>query len=170
MTTFRCAREKDVAELLHRGHWPQACPAELRAHVDKCSCCAELILVTQTFQQARAAAVVMPRLDAPGVVWWRAQLRRRNAAIERIGRPLLGAQLFALAMSLIVAAGMLAWQTRRGFHITSWLINVPGALHFNALLPSSLPKFEGGIWIVFPILATIALLSGVVVYLGSERR
>ena len=114
--------------------------------------------------------VLMPRLDAPGVVWWRAQLRRRNAAIERIGRPLLGAQIFALAVSLIVAAGMLAWQTRRGFHVTSWLINLPGALHFNALLPASPPSFEGGIWIVVPILATIALLSGVVVYLGSERR
>jgi len=112
----------------------------------------------------------MPRLDAPGVVWWRAQLRRRNAAIERIGRPLLGAQIFALAVSLIVAAGMLVWQTRRGFHVTSWLINLPGALHFNALLPASPPSFEGGIWIVVPILATIALLSGVVVYLGSERR
>jgi len=89
MTAFRCAREKEVADLLHRGHWPQACPAELRAHVDKCSCCAELILVTQTFQQARAEAVVMPRLDAPGVVWWRAQLRRhvRDAQAQGEDRP-----------------------------------------------------------------------------------
>ena len=56
MTLGSCPREKEVADLLHRGHWPQACPADLRAHVDACRSCSELVLVTQAFQSARANA------------------------------------------------------------------------------------------------------------------
>lgn len=170
MSFGSCNREREIADLLHRGHWPQACTAELRAHVDSCRSCSELVLVTQTFQQARAHTAAMPRLESPGVIWWRAQLRRRNAAVERIGRPILGAQIFALVIAFVVAAGLLAWQTRRGFHLAAWLESLPGALHFDALLPASLPSFDRGLWLVVPVLATIAILSGLVVYFASEKQ
>jgi hypothetical protein len=169
MNPFACAREKEVADLLHRGHWPKACAPELRAHVDGCRTCSDLVLVTQAFQAARTHAAA-PRLDSAGALWWRAQLRRRYADLERIGRPILGAQIFALAVTLVVAVGVLAWQTRRGFHITSWIEDLPGALHLGALLPTSLPTFTGSFWFVVPVLATLALVSGVVVYLASEKQ
>jgi hypothetical protein len=38
------------------------------------------------------------------------------------------------------------------------------------LLPSSLAQNDGSLWILVPVLATIALLSGVVVYLASEKQ
>jgi hypothetical protein len=170
MTFGACTREKEIADLLHRGHWPQASTAELRAHVDGCRACSDLVLVTQTFQQARAHASAMPHLESSGVLWWRAQLRRRNAAVERIGRPILGAQIFALAISLVVAIGAFSWQARHGHPITALLAEIPGALHFDALLPASMPSFDRGLWLVVPIVATIALLGGVVVYLASEKQ
>jgi hypothetical protein len=170
MTFGACTREKEITGLLHRGHWPQACTAELRAHVDGCPACSDLVLVTQTFQQARANTSAMPHLESPGVLWWRAQLRRRNAAVERLGRPILGAQIFALVVSLIVAIGAFAWQARHGHPITTLLEKIPGALNFNALLPASMPSFDSGLWLVVPILATIAVCGGVVVYLVSEKQ
>ncbi len=170
MTFGCCNREREIADLLHRGHWPQACTAELRAHVDACRACSDLVLVTQTFQQARVHTAAMPRLESSGVLWWRAQLRRRNAAVERIGKPILGAQIFAIMIALIVAGGAVAWEIRRGFHVTDWLESLPAGLHFNALLPASMPSFDSGLWLVVPVLATIAVLSGLVVYFASEKQ
>ena len=94
MTLSGCPREREVLDLLARGHWPQACSTDLRAHVDDCRSCAEQILLTEAFQHARAEASSAANLTSPAVLWWRAQLRRRNEAVERVGRPILGAQIF----------------------------------------------------------------------------
>jgi hypothetical protein len=165
-----CAREKEVAELLLRGHWPHACSAELRAHVAACRACSDLVLVTQSFRSAHAGAAGVARLEAPGVLWWRAQLRRRNAAIERIGKPILGAQIFALAMTLLAAAGLVISQARQGFRWMSWFDELPRLLHLATLWLATLPNFDGRFWLLVPVLATLALVSGVVVYLASEKR
>ncbi len=73
-------------------------------------------------------------------------------------------------MTLVAAAGVLAWQARHGHPITALLEEIPGALHVDALLPASMPSFDSGLWLVVPIFATIALLGGVVVYLASEKQ
>jgi hypothetical protein len=169
MTFGPCNREREVTDLLHRGHWPQACPAELRAHVDTCRSCSDLVLVSQAFQQARSQSVAQPRLESPGALWWRAQLRRRNSAIERVARPIFGAQIFALAVSLVFAAGLLAWQVRRGFNAIAWIQDLPRALHLDALLPAAMPKFDGSLLLLAPILATLALLGGFAIYIASEK-
>lgn len=169
MSPFTCTREKEVKLLLHRGHWPQASPADLRAHVDTCRSCADLVLVTQGFQAAKAQTAV-PTLPSAGALWWRAQLRRRNQAIERISRPILGAQIFAFVVAGVVAVGLLAWQLRQGHSLATWITGLPAALHLDALLPSSPSHLEGGSWILFSLLATIALVSGVVVYIASEKQ
>jgi hypothetical protein len=99
-------------------------------------------------------------------LWWRAQLRRRNAAIEKMARPIFGAQVFALAMSLAVAVVVLVWQAGNW---SAWISDLPRVLHLDALLPAGLGDLSGMLWIV-PVLATIAVLSGVVVYLVSEKQ
>ena len=170
MTLGSCAREKEVAELLHRGQWPQASPPDLRAHVDACRSCSSLVLVTLAFQQARAGAASAARLESPGALWWRAQLRRRNADLLRIGKPILGAQIFALAVSLLVAAGVLASQARQGLRWMSRITELPGSLHLDSLWPPTLPSLGGSLMLLVPILATLALVSGVVVYLTTEKQ
>ena len=97
-----CAFEKEVMQLLLRGGWPAACPDELRAHVAACRSCADMVLVTASFQREREAAVSAARIGTPGALWWRAQLRRRNAAVERIAKPIMGAHLFALFVCAVV--------------------------------------------------------------------
>jgi len=171
-----CAREPEVMELLARGHWPEASSADLRAHVAGCRPCRDLVQVRQLFAAERSKAAGEARLEPPGVLWWRAQLRRRNAAIERIGRPLLGAQIFALAVCLAAAAGYVFAQARRGFDWLAWLTELPrtlhlgAAFHLQALMPGSQGKSPWEIWLVVSLAITVALMGGLIVYMASEKR
>ena len=70
-------------------------------------------------------------------------------------------------LMIVVAAGALVW---KGSLVRTWLEDLPGALHLDALLPSSLSQSDGTGWIVLPALAMVALLSGVVVYLATEKQ
>ena len=170
MTLSPCSREKEVAELVARGAWPQACAPELRAHLSRCRSCADLALVTGAFQRARAEATGAANVRSPGALWWRAQLRRRNEAVERVARPLLGAQIFALSLYFLIAAGFLVSQARHGLQWLPWLRQFPQSLqlHLEALWPSALLNWTP--MLLIPALATLALVGGVAVCLAAEKQ
>jgi hypothetical protein len=172
MTLRPCPSEKELAQLLAQGGWPQACAQELRAHVDSCRSCADLVLVQQAFQRARAGSIAAAPLVSPGVLWWRAQLRRRQAAVERVGRPILGAQIFALAVNLLLIVAFLAYQARHGLGWLSRLEQFPQsfALHLESLWSSALISSGWTLMVLASALATVALLGGVLVYLVSEKQ
>ncbi|SFS20743.1 hypothetical protein SAMN05421771_3798 [Granulicella pectinivorans] len=161
---MRCEREHEVKDLLGRGHWPQASGEELRVHVAGCGKCGDLVMVSQAFRGARATAMQSAPAMAPGLIWWRAQVRRRQSALEQIARPVWGAQIFALAVTVLLGVGLVVVETRRGF---DWQKGAQ-ALHLEALLPM------GGDGLEMVLLAAcvglVAVLGGVVVYLGMERR
>ena len=167
MKGLNCSREREVFELQNRGQWPDACSAELRAHIESCRSCSELLLVSRTIQAAKKQSISLPRLESPGAIWWRAQLRRRNAAIETVTRPIVGAQIFALAVAFFVVTMLLVWQ---GSALKAWLHELPGALHLDALVPDALSQSGSLMWVMLPVLATIVLLGGVVVYLSTEKQ
>jgi hypothetical protein len=163
-----CPREKEVKELVERGQWPGAFPPELTAHLRECRSCADVALVTDTFQRARANAVGPLNTVAPGLLWWRAQLRRRDAAMKRMGRPIMGAQIFALVVNLAVAVGFVAWEATHGLRWLGWF-EAPG--HNDGLGPFLTAALSGwGLLAVISAAATVALLGGVVVYLAAERQ
>ncbi len=170
MRLGKCIREAELKDLLDRGHWPQVCTPELRAHVNGCRTCGDLVILTQAFRGDRAIAAGVARLEPSGVLWWRAQLRRRNAAIERIGRPILGAQIFAVALSLLAASVFLAAQARRGVGWLSWFGQIPRSLHLEVLLPDGLQKSQGEIWLFVSLAGMVALAGGVVMWFASEKR
>lgn len=169
MTLAGCARERELTELLDRGQWPGACSDELRGHVAGCRVCRELVLVKQALGAERLQAVSEARLEAPGVLWWRAQLRRRNAAMERISRPFVGAQIFALAVCVATALAYVLIETRRGFHWWAWLGDLPRVLHLGALMPETLAKSPWEILLTVSVGALVALLGGVIVYMASGQ-
>src|SRR6201995_1119519 len=155
-----CGREKEVAQMLARGHWPEAGSGELRSHVEGCRGCRDLVLVKQALRAERTALAGRARLEPPGVLWWRAQLRRRNAALAQIGKPILGAQILSVAMTLAAAIFYLAWQGKRGYGWLAWLQQFPRAIHLEVLLPDALSKYPGETWLVFSGLAMLAVMSG----------
>ena len=175
MTIIRCAREKEIASLLANGHWPQAAAEELRAHVASCRACAEMVLLRTAFRSARATAVSEARPVAPSAIWWRAQLRRRNAAVDRVARPILGAQIFALAANLFVLFVLIISQATHGVRWLSWFApsSTPSGASFWAgmqtLSPTALFNPSWTLPVLLPFLAIAVLLGGAVVYLVADR-
>jgi hypothetical protein len=47
-----------------------------------------------------------PVLPSPGVIWWRAQILKKQAEAERIERPAKIMRAFAVIISLVVLAGL----------------------------------------------------------------
>ncbi len=168
MSPFTCSREKEIAALLDLGQWPQASPADLRAHAVSCRSCSDLILVRSALHSERISTISAPALPSAGSLWWRAQLRKRNQAIETISRPLLGAQIFAFAVILVVAAVGIVWDLKTGARMLTWLEDIPHVLNLSVLLPST-PSFTG-LWLLVPLLGIVALVSGVVVYFSLEKQ
>jgi len=99
-------------------------------------------------------------------LWWRAQLRRRRSAGERIERPLMSAQIFALAVSLAAALGFAGFEARHGVAWLDWLEGIPQAATMQIADASSL----GWMWVLLAAGATLTLVAGVVVYLASDKQ
>jgi hypothetical protein len=179
MTLRSCPHEAEIRQLLELGHWPQSCPPELRAHVDNCRACGDLVLVTEAFGGARVVSMNAAELPPPGVLWWRAQLRRRNTAVAQINKPILGAQIFAFVITLLVAIGFLVSQAGHSLHWLSSLGNGMGdwlaslsqsqAFHLEVLWPFASARFDAALLTLVPGVAILVLLSGVVLYLTSEK-
>src|SRR5215475_8555971 len=122
-----CPCEKEVNKALRSGAWPEACDAELRSHVRACQDCSDFVLISQSLQQARAEVGSKAVLPPAGLLWWRAQLQRRNAALERMNQP-------------VVLTGKIALGSTVGAAIALALLNakdLSGWLHWIAQLPSS---------------------------------
>ena len=164
-----CSYEKELTQALKAGHWPQGCGPELRAHVDTCANCSDLVLVTQTFQRARSESErAAPVANSTSLLWWRAQLRRRNAATERVNRPITIAQTFAWFVTVVVGIVFVASQYRHGLRWASWWSELlpPRATHF---VPAGSAPVDWNLPLLISVCALLALLSGLVVYLASEK-
>jgi hypothetical protein len=169
-----CPRQAELQSIVRRGHWPEACDPELRRHIETCRTCAEQLLVQHTFHAARAQAMHAarghyPHLLHPNLLWWRAQLRRRNNALERVSRPITTAQVFAFCISILAAAALLRSQIGRAFNWSSWFPQSSTASPFDALSFFTSITTDWGLFLPLIGLGTVLLLSAVVVYLASDR-
>jgi len=117
MKMISCSRRGNVAAMLRKGHWPDACEEDLRAHIESCSACEEQVLIGQSFQDLRMESVGGARLGSAQALWCKAQLRQREVALRRVGRPAALAQGFALMIGLMAACG---------FWISAWSRGVGG--------------------------------------------
>jgi hypothetical protein len=161
MSRLTCSRLDEVRTALAQGHWPEACATDLRAHVEACTRCAQEVLLTTHLQLDRAGTMASAQPVAPSLLWWRAQVRRRNAALERAGRPLAAAQIFALVIAAAAVVGILV------SHWNSLLERAPSAENAAAALTAL-----RGEWGLAPLLlafAVVTTLGGVVVYLSTDR-
>ncbi|MGZ7030284.1 MAG: hypothetical protein ACXVG9_13250 [Terriglobales bacterium] len=169
--TYSCSRGAEIAEALKNGRWPDACERELHAHADSCQGCSDLILVTQAFQRARTEAAPRARFDSASLLWWRAQLRQRNTAVERVGKPITIAQTFAVVVNLLVAVGFVAWQFRRGVRWDSiWPGFFRPATFHSWNWSFAAMRLDWTFMVLIPSLAAMALVSWLVLRLVSEKQ
>ena len=162
MNLYGCSRESELKRQLDQGHWPDACSTDLRQHVNACVSCRSLIAVSQAFRHERARALPSARLESPGVLWWRAQLRRRRTAMEQVSRPLLGAQIFAVAITLVAATLFLLSQWSKSSEWLAKIGDLPRTLHLEALLPAAWQNATGLLWMVIAVVAVLAMAGGVI--------
>jgi hypothetical protein len=155
---FDCTHLDEVRHALRSGYWPAAASPELRDHVAACTRCGQEVLLTTHLQQARSEALSATPPASPSLVWWRAQARRRQAALARASRPVLAAQVFAIVV-VVATVALLA------------------ARHWQSMLDNALaaPASIGGmldVWGIAPLVLGALLLSAlaaVIVYLTAER-
>jgi hypothetical protein len=164
-----CPHEAEVKAILRQGHWPEACDRELRQHIQTCRTCSEQLLVLHAFHAARAHTMRAAPIDHPNLLWWRAQLRRRNQALQSVGRPITTAQIFALCISILTAAAVLRSQLASGFNWSSWFPQSSSDSSFDALSFVTSITTDWGLFLPLIGLGTVLLLSAVVVYLVSDR-
>jgi hypothetical protein len=171
MSLRSCSREEEVRSMQVAGHWPRACPQELGDHLRSCKACSEVLLVTQSFRQERAVAAAVAQLPAPGAIWWRAQLRRRNEAMEQVSKPILGAYVFALATTVLVALAFVLSQARHGLRWLDWLGQQLPASDQHSPPPSVLTALNpgSGLAVMISVFATLVLVGALIVYLADER-
>ena len=164
-----CRHTDEIGELLRSGRWPLAPPAELEAHAKSCRRCGDEILLTAAFQGARAVSTSAAVLLPPGIVWWRAQLRQRNEAVAIINRPLLGAQLFALAVCVLAGAALLVTQAGHGQQWMAWMTSLPQAQAFQMDHLFAWPALKVGMNVLIPGLGLLGCMGGVLVFLVMDR-
>ena len=157
-----CSRTAEVQELLRVGHWPQAAEVELRAHVRGCRRCSEMVLVTQTLGAAKASSMNEARVEPPALVWWRAQLRRKHEAVQRVERP-MRAQMLAVLAVVCVGLG-LAFRLSGG--VTAWRSWMSAGA--EAVLRSGVGSL--GLGMLVASVVALAMMAGLAVYLTVERK
>jgi len=175
MKFLRCSREAELKEQMESGHWPQASTSDLRAHVAACKACQDAALLRQSFRQARAVTSAEAQLPPPGLLWWRAQLRRRNAALARVQKPIVGAQIFALLVTLALACGFVIVEMRSDpdgkLSLIGWMssLSKSSTLHLEGLLSTASSIFTGNPLFLTPALVVLVLMGGLAALLVTDK-
>lgn len=132
---YFCSQQQKVAAAIQAGQWPDGCDPSLRAHAESCTTCSDVALLAQAFRKSRSAALQQPQLPAPGILWWRAQLRRKNAELERVMRPVAVAEKIAALFVLLAFVVLIGWQHQE---MAVWVSNLWGPLASFTQVPGLL--------------------------------
>ena len=168
MRLRECPREPELFDALQAGRWPAGSDAALREHVDQCESCRSTALIAQMLRQDRAEAIRAMPLDSPGLLWWRAQILQRQAAIRHASRPVHIAITVSLVLSAVVVASVLF--SLRSL-IANWISAVtavpvsaqPGSVSSPTI--TSLPL----LFVLFALTA-LAAIGGLAVYAAVHRK
>ena len=111
MSAPECPREQDVINAIVTGQWPDRCEASLAVHAAECAVCKELVEVTSVMRLDREGLHEEMSLPSAGQVWWRAAIRARLEASQRVAQPfswIFGVSM-ACAAGLAIAVVQLLW-------------------------------------------------------------
>lgn len=106
-----CEREADVARSLRAG----SLTSELRDHVLSCVVCAEAQSAARVMLQTASRLRAEDGLPAAGLVWSRAQARKRETDLKRATRPLIVMRVLSV-MYAVLCAG---WALHSFWHSVS---------------------------------------------------
>lgn len=102
MNLYSCKYQREVTAALRERQWPEVCTPELRKHVEECAACRDLVLVSQSLRRTRQQTMSIAQPVSPGLLWWKAQIRRRQEMVERAQKPFAIFEIITMVVSLIV--------------------------------------------------------------------
>lgn len=151
---MNCQREIEVLAAVMDGRWPEGCDAEVRAHAASCRDCGEVVIVAGALRQDHHAAIREAGVPPPSLVWWRAQRRARQEAMDTARRTITAVQTGSLAAAVVIGAALIGG-------IGALLGHIADGIHFGAfdvVLPS--PEV-----LILAALGTSILLAPLTVWL-----
>ena len=162
MPRIECPYESDVLLMVSTGRWPERVPAELRDHAAHCDLCNELAVAATAVEEASSPELV-PALPSSGTVWWRAQLRARQEAVQEVARPITAVHALAFA-ALVGIVGAVFGATAQWFQ--HGLRNL-GLNLYSFVANLSLPSLPAslsapGYWLILLVVA-FGLVAGAAV-------
>jgi hypothetical protein len=164
---YFCSHQEKLALELRQGRPPEVWDKELRAHVAACRSCSDLLLVAQSLQQDRISTVNAAQVASPGALWWRAQVRLRNGAMERVTRPIAVAEKFALISITAVALALIVWKRSQ---FLGWLLGLADLPHAGTL-PAAPSLIDGWTTLFMAAgLGTVAICAGLAMYLLRDEK
>jgi len=110
-----CGEEQRVFDAVHAN----ALDSTLKEHVAHCVICTEIVLVAQYLDEQRRSQESEIVLPDAGLLWWKAQLRYRDAALARATRPI--ALVTKAGSAAIVLAGI--WFASTPSAAREWIID-----------------------------------------------
>ena len=120
MRIMDCPREQEVMQTVAPEQWPNGCTDELHAHIAACAICTDVLEVARAIHEDCEAAennAQVPQIPPAGLVWWRAEIRARQEAMQAASRPMTLVQAFGAASGIGVALALLSpiWSWLRTF-------------------------------------------------------
>ena len=163
MSPLTCARSVELSVVLRSGNLPSTWEPSLREHVQTCRQCSDQLLVSQSLRTARSATMAAAPMGSPQLLWWRAQLRRRNEALEKLSKPTSIVGTVAALSTLAVALALLAWQAKGTELWLAWLGSVPEGLHLDSMWSTT------SLLLPLSMAAALLVLGGFALYLATDR-
>ena len=147
---MKCEREQQVIEATRNGLWSSS----LRAHLRDCAHCTQTELIAASLQEDAAKAKRVLDLPPAGLIWRRAQTRRREIALERATRRPF---LIAGALGAVYSMVFLLWG----------IFQLPPSVYRPFVAPSGL---AGNVALSGAALSAILAIIGSCVLLLETKR
>jgi hypothetical protein len=147
---MKCEREQQVIEATRNGLWSSS----LRAHLRNCAHCTQTELIAASLQEDAAKAKRVLDLPPAGLIWRRAQTRRREIALERATRRPF---LIAGALGAVYSMVFLLWG----------IFQLPPSVYRPFVAPSGL---AGNVALSGAALSAILAIIGSCVLLLETKR
>ena len=168
MKLFSCARTAELEEMIRIGHLRSTWEPSLCQHIDECRYCADFLLVSESLRSARQESIQNVPIVSPGLLWWRAQLRRRNQALQKMSRPTSIIGKLALISTFVVAIVALVFERQQSADWLRWLFGLQdsAAAHHNAIAA------QVSVWNLLLGAITIGafvLMSAFALFLASDK-
>jgi hypothetical protein len=147
---MKCEREQQVIEATRNGLWASS----LRAHLRECALCTQTELIAASLQEDAAKAKRVLDLPPAGMIWRRAQTRRREGALQRATRRPF---LIVGALGAVYSVVFLLWA----------IFQLPQSVYRPFITP---PGLTGGVALAGAALSGILAIVGSCVLLLETKR